>query len=214
MSVIVADGLTHRFGRELALEGVDLVLDTAEHMAVLGDNGAGKTTLLRILATALHPTAGTLQIAGLNASREKRRLRHYIGYVAHAPGLYPALSAAENLRFFCALQGVPHARVDEVLEVVGLSHIADRRASELSRGMQQRLALGRAILHDPKLLILDEPDASLGGDTAELLGGLMRGRSAILATHDQALANRLCPRTLVLRHGRSVGTATHLRVVR
>jgi heme ABC exporter ATP-binding subunit CcmA len=213
MSVIVADGLTHRFGRELALEGVDLVLDTAEHMAVLGDNGAGKTTLLRILATALHPTAGTLQIAGLDASREKRRLRHYIGYVAHAPGLYPALSAAENLRFFCDLQGVPRARVDDVLDAVGLRHAADRRASELSRGMQQRLALGRAILHDPKLLILDEPDASLGGDAAELLGGLMRGRSAVLATHDQALANRLCPRTLVLRHGRSVGTATHLRVV-
>jgi heme ABC exporter ATP-binding subunit CcmA len=213
MSIIVADGLTHRFGRELALEGVDLVLDTTEHMAVLGDNGAGKTTLLRILATALHPTAGTLQIAGLNASREKRRLRHYIGYVAHAPGLYPALSAAENLRFFCDLQGVPPARIDEVLDIVGLRHVADRRASELSRGMQQRLALGRAILHEPKLLILDEPDASLGGDAAELLGGLMRGRSAVLATHDQALANRLCPRTLVLRHGRSVGTATHLRVV-
>jgi heme ABC exporter ATP-binding subunit CcmA len=214
MSIIVADGLTHRFGRELALEGVDLVLDTSEHMAVLGDNGAGKTTLLRILATALHPTAGTLQIAGLNASREKRRLRHYIGYVAHAPGLYPALSAAENLRFFCDLQGVPAARVDEVLDIVGLRQVADRRASELSRGMQQRVALGRAILHDPKLLILDEPDASLAGDAAELLGGLLRGRSAVLATHDQALANRLCPRTLVLRHGRSVGTATHLRVVR
>jgi heme ABC exporter ATP-binding subunit CcmA len=213
MSIIVADGLTHRFGRELALEGVDLVLDTAEHMAVLGDNGAGKTTLLRILATALRPTAGTLQIAGLNASREKRRLRHYIGYVAHAPGLYPALSAAENLGFFCDLQGVPHTRVDEALDIVGLRQVADRRASELSRGMQQRLALGRAILHDPKLLILDEPDASLGGDAGELLGGLMRGRSAVLATHDQALANRLCPRTLVLRHGRSVGTATHLRVV-
>jgi heme ABC exporter ATP-binding subunit CcmA len=213
MSIIVADDLTHRFGSELALEGVDLVLDTTEHMAVLGDNGAGKTTLLRILATALHPTAGTLQIAGLNASREKRRLRHYIGYVAHAPGLYPALSAAENLSFFCDLQGVAQARVDEVLDIVGLRQVADRRASELSRGMQQRLALGRAILHDPKLLILDEPDASLGGDAAELLGRLMRGRSAVLATHDQALANRLCPRTLVLRHGRSVGTATHLRVV-
>ena len=213
MSIIVADGLTHRFGRELALEGVDLVLDTGEHMAVLGDNGAGKTTLLRILATALHPTTGTLQIAGLNAAREKRRLRHYIGYVAHAPGLYPALSAGENLRFFCELQGVPAERVEEVLEVVGLRHVADRRASELSRGMQQRLALGRSILHDPKLLILDEPDASLGGDAADLLGELMRGRSAVMATHDQALANRLCPRTLVLRHGRSVGTATHLRVV-
>ena len=212
--MIVADGLTHRFGRELALEGVDLALDSTEHMAVLGDNGAGKTTLLRVLATALHPTAGTLQIAGLNAFREKRRLRHHIGYVAHAPGIYPALSAAENLRFFCDLRGVVPERVDEVLEIVGLREVAGRRAGELSRGMQQRLALGRAVLHDPKLLILDEPDASLGGDAAELLGRLMRGRSTVLATHDHALANRLCPRTLVLRHGRSLGTATHLRVVR
>jgi heme ABC exporter ATP-binding subunit CcmA len=213
MSIIVADGLTHWFGRELALEGVDLTLDTSEHMAVLGENGAGKTTLLRILATALRPTGGMLQIAGLNAFREKRRLRHYIGYVAHAPGLYPALSATENLEFFCDLQGVPASRVDEVLEVVGLRAMADRRAGELSRGMQQRLALARAILHDPKLLILDEPDASLGTDAADLLGEIMRGRSTVLATHDHSLANRLCPRTLELRHGRSHGTATRLHLV-
>ncbi|HET7339144.1 MAG TPA: heme ABC exporter ATP-binding protein CcmA [Candidatus Dormibacteraeota bacterium] len=214
MSIIVADGLTHWFGRELALEGVDLTLDTTEHMAVLGENGAGKTTLLRILATALRPTAGTLQIAGLNAFREKRRLRHYIGYVAHAPGLYPALTATENLKFFCELQGVPASRVDEVLQVVGMRSMASRRAGELSRGMQQRIALARAILHDPKVLILDEPDASLGSDAADLLGEIMRGRSTVLATHDHSLANRLCPRTLELRHGRSHGTATRLHLVR
>jgi len=218
MSVIVADGLTHRFGRELALEGVDLVLDTAEHMAVLGDNGAGKTTLLRILATALHPTAGTLQIAGLNASREKRRLRHYIGYVAHAPGLYPALSAAENLRFFCDLQGVPHARVDEVLEIVGLHHVADRRASELSRGMQQRLALGRAILHDPKLLILDEPltglDATVARQVKDLLQQKVRdGATVILTTHILEVAERLADRIGIIQAGRlrAEGTLAELR---
>src|SRR6266851_2863196 len=207
MSMLVADGLTHRFGR-------DLVLDTGEHMAVLGDNGAGKTTLLRILATALRPTSGRLEIAGLEAFRERRRLRHYLGYVAHAPGLYPALSAAENLEFFCDLQEVSRSRVDEVLGTVGLTNVADRRAGELSRGMQQRLAIARAILHDPRLLILDEPDASLGADAADLLSGVMRHKTVVLATHDHALANRLCPRTLVLRHGRSLGTATHLRVVR
>ena len=214
MSIIVANGLTHRFGRELALEGVDLVLDTGEHIAVLGDNGAGKTTLLRILATALRPTAGRLQIAGLDAFRERRRLRHYLGYVAHAPGLYPALSAAENLQFFCDLQDVSRSRTEEVLDSVGLTSVAHRRADQLSRGMQQRLAIGRAILHEPRLLILDEPDASLGSDAADLLTRVMTGKTVVLATHDQALANRLCPRTLVLRHGRSVGTATHLRVVR
>ena len=214
MSIIVANGLTHRFGRELALEGVDLVLDTGEHIAVLGDNGAGKTTLLRILATALRPTAGRLQIAGLDGFRERRRLRHYLGYVAHAPGLYPALSAAENLQFFCDLQDVSRSRAEEVLDSVGLTSVAYRRADQLSRGMQQRLAIGRAILHEPRLLILDEPDASLGSDAADLLTRVMTGKTVVLATHDQALANRLCPRTLVLRHGRSVGTATHLRVVR
>src|SRR5260370_18429100 len=101
MSMLVGDGLTHRFGSELALEGVDLVLDTGEHIAVLGDNGAGKTTLLRILATALRPTSGQLQIAGLDAFHERRRLRHYLGYVPHAPVLYPAPSASENPDFFC-----------------------------------------------------------------------------------------------------------------
>src|SRR5438445_2378594 len=213
MSMLVADGLTHRFGSERALDNVDLVLDTGEHMAVLGDNGAGKTTLLRILATALRPTSGRLTIAGLAAFRDRRRLRHYLGYVAHAPGLYPALSAAENLEFFCDLQGVNRSRSAEVLETVGLAKVAHRRADQLSRGMQQRLAIGRAILHEPRLLILDEPDASLGPDAADLLMAMMRDKTVVLATHDHALANRLCPRTLVLRHGRSVGTATRLRVV-
>ena len=213
MSVIVADSLTHRFRSELALEGVDLVLDSGEHIAVLGDNGAGKTTLLRILATALRPTGGRLQIAGLDAFRERRRLRHYLGYVGHSPGLYPALSATENLEFFCDLQEVSRTRVSEVLDGVGMAHVAHRRADELSRGMQQRLAIARAIVHEPRLLILDEPNASLGSDAADLLTRVMQGKTVVLATHDQALANRLCPRTLILRHGRSLGTATHLRVV-
>src|SRR2546429_8741150 len=213
MSVIIGNGLAHRFGAEMALEGVDLVLDSGEHIAVLGDNGAGKTTLLRILATALRPTAGRLSIAGLDAVRERRRLRHYLGYVAHAPGLYPALSAAENLQFFCDLQDVARSRVEEVLDAVGLKMVAHRRSDQLSRGMQQRLAIGRAILHEPRLLILDEPDASLGAGAFDLLSGVMHGTTVVLATHDQALANRLCPRTIVLRHGRSLGTATHLRVV-
>jgi len=182
-------------------------------MAVLGENGAGKTTLLRILATAARPTSGGLEIMGLDALRERKRLRRRIGFVAHAPGLYPALSAKENLEFFCTLQGVPRERVAETLALVGLGQVARRPAGQLSRGMQQRLSIGRAILHDPKLLVLDEPDASLGSDGAELLEAVMHDRTVVLATHDHALANRLCRRTLVLRHGRSVGTATRLHIV-
>jgi len=213
MSIVVANGLTHWFGSEVALESIDLAIDAGEHMAVLGENGAGKTTLLRILATAARPTSGRLQIMGLDALRERKRLRARIGFVAHAPGLYPALSATENLEFFCTLQGVRKTKVAETLALVGLSEVAKRPAGQLSRGMQQRLAIGRAILHDPKLLVLDEPDASLGSDAADLLAALMRDRTVVLATHDHALANRLCQRTLVLRHGRSLGTPTRLHLV-
>jgi heme ABC exporter ATP-binding subunit CcmA len=214
LSTIVAHQLTQRFGSEVALDAVDLALDAGEHLAVLGENGAGKTTLLRILATAARPTSGRLEIFGLDAQRERRRLRARIGFVAHAPGLYPALSAAENLEFFCALQGVDRARVAETLSLVGLTDVAQRPAGRLSRGEQQRLAIGRAVLHDPRLLVLDEPDASLDSGGADLLANVMRGRSAVLATHDHALATRLCQRTLTLRKGRSLGAPTRLRVVR
>ena len=213
MSTVVATALTQRFGTEVALESVDLVIDAGEHLAVLGENGAGKTTLLRILATAARPTSGSLEIFGLNALLERRRLRSRIGFVAHAPGLYPALSAAENLEFFCTLQGVAHARVAEVLDLVGLGDLARRPAIKLSRGAQQRLAIGRAVLHDPKLLVLDEPDASLDSGAGDLLARVMKGRTAVIATHDHALANRLCQRTLELRRGRVFGVPTRLRVV-
>ncbi len=214
MSILVANGLTQWYGSEPALEGVDLVMDSGEHMAVLGENGAGKTTLLRILATASRPTSGRLEILGLDAFRERTRLRRRIGFVAHSPGLYPALTATENLEFFCDLHGVSRSRAAETLETLGLREVAHRRADRLSRGMQQRLAIARAILHDPRLLVLDEPDASLGSDAGDLLAGIMAGRTVIIATHDHALASRLCPRSLVLRHGRSAGTPTRLHVVK
>ncbi len=213
MSAVIATSLTQRFGSEVALDDVDLAVDAGEHLAVLGENGAGKTTLLRILATAARPTSGSLEIFGLDAIAERRRLRARIGFVAHAPGLYPALSAAENLQFFCTLQGVDRARVAEVLDLVGLADVAKRPAGKLSRGAQQRLAIGRAVLHDPRLLVLDEPDASLDSDGPDLLARVMRGRTAVIATHDHALANRLCQRTMVLRRGRVVGVPTRLRVV-
>src|SRR5260370_5477942 len=126
MRAVVGTSLTQRYGSEVALAGVDLALDAGEHLAVLGENGAGKTTLLRILATAARPTSGTLEMFGLDALVERRRLRARIGYVAHAPGLYPALSAAENLAFFCALQGVDRGRVAEVLDLVGRAELTNR----------------------------------------------------------------------------------------
>ena len=213
MSAILAEGLTHWFGTEPALDAVDMVVERGDHVAVLGENGAGKTTLLRILATALRPSSGKLEIMGLDALHERQRLRGRIAYLAHAPGLYPALTAAENLAFFCKLRGAEAARVPEALELAGLTSVARRRAGELSRGMQQRLAIARAVLHDPLLLILDEPDSSLDADGAALLSAVMHGRTAVIATHDQALATRLCQRTLVLRRGRVLGAGSRLRIV-
>jgi heme ABC exporter ATP-binding subunit CcmA len=213
MSAIVAEGISHWFGSEPALDGVDLVVERGDHVAVLGENGAGKTTLLRILATALRPSTGRLEIMGLDALRERRRLRGRMAYVAHAAGVYPALTAEENLAFFCDLRGADRARVPEALDLAGLSQVARRRAGELSRGMQQRLAIVRAVLHDPLLLILDEPDAGLDAEGGDLLAAVMRDRTTVLATHDQALATRLCPRHLVLRKGRVLGAGSRLRIV-
>ena len=213
MSAIVADGISHWFGSEPALDAVDLVVERGDHVAVLGENGAGKTTLLRIVATALRPSAGRLEIMGLDALRERRRLRGRMAYVSHASGIYPALTAEENLAFFCDLRGADRARVQEALDLAGLTHVARKRASELSRGMQQRLAIARSVLHDPLLLILDEPDAGLDAAGADLLATVMRGRTVVLATHDQALATRLCQRTLVLRKGRVLGPGSRLRIV-
>ena len=213
MSAIVAEGISHWFGSEPALDSVDLVVERGDHVAVLGENGAGKTTLLRILATALRPSAGRLEIMGLDARKERSRLRGRMAFVAHASGLYPALTAEENLAFFCDLRGADRARVPETLEIAGLSQVGKRRVGDLSRGMQQRLAIARAMLHDPLLLILDEPDASLDADGAELLATVMNNRTTVLATHNQALATRLCPRSLVLRKGRVLGAGSRLRIV-
>jgi heme ABC exporter ATP-binding subunit CcmA len=213
MNVIAASSLMQRYGSDLALDSVDVTLGSGEHLAVLGENGAGKTTLLRILATAARPTAGSVEIFGLNALTEKRKVRSRIGYAGHAPGLYPALTVAENLEFFRTLYGVGHGRIADVLDLVGLGDVADRYAGKLSRGAQQRLALARAVLHDPELLVLDEPDASLDSGAADLLARAMRGRAAIIATHDHALATRLCQRSMELRRGRVVVTPTRLRAV-
>jgi len=213
MSAIVAEGISHWFGNEPALDSVDLVVERGDHVAVLGENGAGKTTLLRVLATALRPSSGKLEIMGLDGLKERARLRGRMAYVAHSPGLYPALTAEENLGFFCDLRGVDRARVPEALGLAGLAPVARRRVSELSRGMQQRLAIARAVLHDPLLLILDEPDASLDSEGADLLATVMKDRTVVLATHNQALATRLCPRSLVLRRGRVLGAGSRLRIV-
>ena len=214
MSVAVsARGLVQRFGDRLALGPLDLELGSGERIAVLGGNGAGKTTLLRLLATAARPAAGSLQILGLDATRQRDRLRGRLGYVGHQLGLYPALTVRETLQLFATLQGVDRARAGDKLESVGLAELAAQRVEQLSRGQQQRLALARAVLHEPELLVLDEPDASLDVEGRRLLGELVQGRTLVMATHDRALARQLCGRALLLQGGREAGDPWNLRLM-
>jgi len=210
---VSARGLVQRFGDRLALGPLDLELGSGERIAVLGGNGAGKTTLLRLLATAARPAAGSLQILGLDATRQRDRLRGRLGYVGHQLGLYPALTVRETLQLFATLQGVDRARAGDKLESVGLAELAAQRVEQLSRGQQQRLALARAVLHEPELLVLDEPDASLDVEGRRLLGELVQGRTLVMATHDRALARQLCGRALLLQGGREAGDPWNLRLM-
>jgi heme ABC exporter ATP-binding subunit CcmA len=205
LSAVLGHGVAQRFGARQLLFPLDLEVATGERLAVLGGNGAGKTTLLRMLATAARPASGSLQLLGRDAVRERTELRRRIGYVAHEPGLYPNLSVLENLRFFCSLHGLIRSRADAALQLLGLRPDADRRAGELSRGRQQRLALARSLLHEPELWILDEPDSSLDATGRELLGALMEGRTVVMATHDGGLAAGLCTRSITLQEGRLAG---------
>jgi heme ABC exporter ATP-binding subunit CcmA len=213
VTAVRAAAVVQRFGRHVALGPLDLELAAGERLAVLGGNGAGKTTLLRMLATAARPASGFLELLGLDAIRQRERLRARIGYLGHQVGLYPALTALENLEFFAVLHGVGHAAAEEALALVRLASLAGTRAERLSRGQSQRLALARAVLHRPEVLVLDEPDASLDAEGRGLLRELCEGRTVVMATHDAALAKELCDRALLLKAGRAAGDPWTLRVV-
>jgi heme exporter protein A len=198
MRAIEAAGLRQRYGTRTVLGPLDLVLESGETLAVLGENGSGKTTLLRLLATATRPAGGSLRLLGLDASTERGELRRRIGYLGDVAGHYPALTAEENLEFFCDLHGIERSRARVTLELVGLGAAARKRAAELSRGMAQRLGLARAVLHAPELLVLDEPDAGLDEEGREVLARVAAGKTLVMATHDRELAAKLCGRTLDL----------------
>ncbi len=184
-------GLRRDYGERTALDGVSLELGAGRSLVVLGPNGAGKTTLLRILATLLRPSGGEVRVLGCELPREAWRLRGRIGYLGHEPLLYRDLTGRENLRFHARLHGIAgeraKARTAELLSAVGLERRADERVADLSAGMRQRLAICRCVLHEPELLLLDEPDSNLDAEGRELarrLIGPRGGRTRALVTHD------------------------------
>jgi heme exporter protein A len=186
-TVVELDGLERRYGERVALSGVTVRLEAGRTLAVLGSNGAGKTTLLRVLATLLRPHAGVTRVLGHELPDKAWEARGRIGYLGHDPLLYRELTGRENLRYHAELHSVPPARVEERLEAVGMTRRADDPVRDLSKGMVQRLAVARATLHDPALLLLDEPRANLDPAAAEALEPLIgraSGKTRVLVTHD------------------------------
>jgi len=202
-TILRVRGLEKRFGAVAALRGVDLELEAGGALAILGPNGAGKSTLLRILAGLAHASAGEVE---LDSPREPRA---GVGYLGHATLLYPELSARENLVFAGRMARVaePGARADQLLEEEGLADVAGRRAGGFSRGMAQRLSIARARVHDPELMLLDEPYTGLDRRSTERLTSRLcelreSGRSMVLVSHDIAQASRLASRAVILVRGR------------
>jgi len=205
MTALQVAGLARNYGDRPALSSLSLELAEGRTLVVFGPNGAGKTTLLRILATLLRPHAGTVRVLERELPREGWAVRGRIGLLAHEPLLYRDLTVRENLRFHARLHGMDEARVTSLLAAVGLTDRADEPLRLLSRGMVQRAAICRAVLHDPELLLLDEPWANLdpaGVELAEPLIGATSGRTRVVTSHDPRAGLAEADLVLGLRAGR------------
>jgi heme exporter protein A len=212
-AAIELDNLKRRYGERVALAGVSVRLEEGQTLAVLGGNGAGKTTLLRVLAGLLRPHGGTVRVLGADLPAERWKLPAQVGYLGHEPLLYRELSGRENLRYHARLHGIADGRVEDVLVGVGMAGRADDPVRDLSKGLVQRLAAARAVLHDPALLLLDEPRANLDPAAAELLEPLIgreSGRTRVLVSHDVEGALAEADVSIGLRDGRPAAVGREL----
>jgi heme exporter protein A len=214
---IELDGLVRRYGERTALDGVSVAVPAGATLVVFGPNGAGKSTLLRVLATLLRPQGGTARVLGNELPRDGWKVRGRVGLLGHEPLLHHDLTARENLRFHARLHGVAFERIDGLLDQVGLGLRADEPVRELSRGMVQRVAACRAVLHEPEVLLLDEPTANLdpaAADALEPLVGRSSGRTRVVTSHDPARGLAEADVVLGLRGGRAElsGAATEDQV--
>ena len=208
---VEVESLTRSFGHVMALDGVDLKVNRGEFMTVFGPNGAGKTTLIRILSAVLRPTSGTVKITGRELQKEGEEIRKKIGLLSHNSFLYPNLTAQENLKFYGRIYNLAalEARIEEVLEEVGLKPRKDDLVRTYSRGMLQRLAIARCVLHNPQIIFLDEPYTGLDQHAAITLRKILarlnnRDRSIIMTTHNIQRGLELCDTVAIQVSGRIV----------
>ena len=211
-------GLRLSFGATFVLRGLDLQVAYGERLAVLGANGAGKTTLLKTLATLIRPSSGNVEVAGYDALKDPGTVRQNIGLLSHKSYLYDGLTSEENLTFYGRLYRVDNLRekVARSLDLVGLTKQRRDLARTLSHGQQRRLSLARAIIHDPRILLLDEPDTGLDSESQNLLEKLITGQgyTVILTTHNPERFSPLVHRFVALRDGRIVDEAAELSLMR
>ncbi len=207
--------LVKRFGGKIVLRGLDFNVQPGEFVALLGPNGSGKTTFLRILASLSRPSLGDVVVAGYSLPHQAAAVRARLGIVSHLPLLYGDLTAEENLQFYGRIYGVPRlgTRIGEVLEMTGLDTRRRDLVRTFSRGMQQRLAIGRAVLHDPEVMLFDEPYTGLDQDASLMLDELLRtvaaqGRTIVMTSHDLARAEDLATRFDILSRGVIAASAT------
>lgn len=200
--------LVKRFGMKTILRGVDFSVQPGEFVVLLGPNGAGKTTFLRILASLSRPSLGSVTVAGFSLPAQSAAVRQRLGVVSHMPLLYADLTAEENLLFYGRMYNIPaiSQRISAVLDLIGLSARRFDMVHTFSRGMQQRLAIGRAVLHDPEVMLFDEPYTGLDQDASEMLDDVLKnvaaaGRTVVMTSHDLARAEELGTRFDILSRG-------------
>ncbi|MDO9044460.1 MAG: ABC transporter ATP-binding protein [Methanobacteriaceae archaeon] len=207
--MIEISSLSKRFGKITALNELSLNIKKGELLGIIGPNGAGKTTAIRIISCILHPDQGQVMVGGYDVMKNPLEIKSMIGYLPEEPNLYERFKAYDLLKYFGELYGVPKDRLDtrieELLELVGMSDRAQHRINTFSKGLRQRIGIARALVHDPEIIIFDEPTMGLDPATAisirEFIGGLKGEKTIILCTHYMDEADSLCDRVAILNQG-------------